>query len=113
MEQLIIELVELIDGDLLMAEHLDDLLAVHHLLNVAVDLAQLLLLPEEVFAGVSGQILRGQQHNADHCQRQQSQGDTEVNHRGQHADQRDDRVDQLGQALADHLAQGVGVVGVD
>ena len=113
LEQLIIELVELIDGDLLMAEHLDDLLAVHHLLNVAVDLAQLLLLPEEVFAGVPGQILRDQQHNADHCQRQQRQRDTEVNHRCQHADQRDDRVDQLGQALADHLAQGVDVVGVD
>ncbi len=113
MEQLIIELVELIDGDLLMAEHLDDLLAVHHLLNVAIDLAQLLLLLDEKLAGVASQVFGGQQHHADHRQRQQRQRDTEVNHRCQHADQRDDRVDQLGQALADHLAQGVGIVGVN
>ena len=103
-EQLIIELVELVDGDLLMAEHLDDLLAVHHLLNVAVDLAQFLLLLEEVFAGVSGQILRGQHHNADHHQRKQAQGNAQVEHREEYADHRNDGVDKLRQALADHLA---------
>ena len=80
MEQLIVELVELLDGGFLMAENLDDLLAVHHFLDIAVDLAQFLLLLDEDLAGVSGQVLGCQQHNADHSQRQQRQGDAEVNH---------------------------------
>ena len=79
-EQLIVELVELLDGGFLMAENLDDLLAVHHFLDIAVDLAQFLLLLDEELAGVSGQVLGCQQHNADHSQRQQRQGDAEVNH---------------------------------
>ena len=112
-EQLIVELVEFFNGNVLMAENLDDLLAVHHFLNIAVDLAQLLLLLDEKLAGVASQVFGGQQHHADHRQRQQRQGDAEVNHRGQHADQCDNRVDQLGQALADHLAQGVGIIGVN
>ena len=55
-EQLIVELVELLDGGFLMAEDLDDLLAVHHFLDIAVDLAQFLLLPDEELAGLSGQV---------------------------------------------------------
>ena len=113
MEQLIVEPVELLNGNFLMAKDLDDLLAVHHFLNVAIDLAQLLLLLDEVFAGVAGQVLRRQQHDADHREGQHRQGDTQIEHRGQHADEGHNRVDELRQALADHLAQRVNVVRVD
>ena len=112
-EQLIVEPVELLNGNFLMAKDLDDLLAVHHFLNVTVDLAQLLLLLDEVFAGVAGQVLRRQQHDADHRESQHRQGDAQIEHRGQHADEGHNRVDELRQALADHLAQRVNVVRVD
>ena len=112
-EQLIVEFVELLDGGILVAENLDDLLAVHHFLDVAVDLAQLLLLLEEVLAGVAGEILGGQHHSADHDQGQYAQRHAEVKHGQKYADYRNDRIDQLGQALADELAQGINIVGVD
>ena len=79
-EQLIVEFVELLDGGILVAENLDDLLAVHHFLDVAVDFAQLLLLLEEVLAGVAGEILGGQHHSADHDQGQYAQRHAEVKH---------------------------------
>ena len=113
MEQLIVEFVELLDGGILVAENLDDLLAVHHFLDVAVDFAQLLLLLEEVLAGVAGEILGGQHHSADHDQGQHAQRHAEVKHGQKYADYRNDRIDQLGQALADELAQGINIVGVD
>ena len=112
-EQLIVEFVELLDGGILVAENLDDLLAVHHFLDVAVDFAQLLLLLEEVLAGVAGEILGGQHHSADHDQGQYAQRHAEVKHGQKYADYRNDRIDQLGQALADELAQGINIVGVD
>ena len=96
-----------------MAEHLDDLLPVHHFLNKAVDGAEVALLRHKVFAGIAGQVLGRQQHNADHNQRYQRQQRAEHNHRNQHADDHNAAVEQLRDALADHLAQGVGIVGVD
>ena len=67
---------------------------------------------DEVFAGVAGQVLRRQQHDADHREGQHRQGDAQIEHRGQHADEGHNRVDELRQALADHLAQRIGIVGV-
>ena len=103
-EQFIVEFVELLDGGFLVAEHLDDLLAVHHFFNVAVDLAQFLLLFEEELAGVAGKVLGGEHHHADHDQRQDAEGHAEVQHGQKYADNGDDGVDQLRQALADELA---------
>lgn len=112
-EQFVVEFVEALDGGFLMAEDLDNLLTVHHFFDVAVHAAQLTLLVHEELAGTTGEELGAQQHHTHHEQRHHSQGWAEHDHRDQHADHRDAGVDQLGQALADHLAQGIGIVGVD
>ena len=83
-EQLIVEFVELLDGGFLMAENLDDLLAVHHFLDIAVDLAQFLLLLDEELAGISGQVLAN--GITPTIASASASGDAEVNHREQHAD---------------------------
>ena len=61
---------ELVDGLLLVVEHLDDLLALDHLLNVAVEVAQSGLLPLEADPAASTDDLHHQQH-----QPQKGEGD--------------------------------------
>ncbi len=50
--QLVVQLAEAVQGLLLVGEDLDDLLALHHLFDVAVHLAQVLLLGDEVLAAL-------------------------------------------------------------
>ena len=61
---------ELVDGLLLVVEHLDDLLALDHLLNVAVEVAKSGLLPLEADPAASTDDLHHQQH-----QPQKGEGD--------------------------------------
>ena len=51
--QLIVQLPETGQSFLLVGEHLDDLLALHHFLDVAVQLAEVTLLGDEVFAALA------------------------------------------------------------
>ena len=64
-KQLVIELIKLLNGFFLVAEHLHDLLAVHHLFNVAVHRTNITLLGNKVLGRVGGKILGDQQHNPD------------------------------------------------
>ena len=111
--QLVVDLVEVGLGGLLVAEDLDDLLAVEHLLDEAVNYAEVALLPDVVLAGELGEVRGDEQH--DHCGDDGDDGQRRVEHdhayeRGDHGD---DRVDYLRNALAEQLTQGVHVVGVD
>ena len=56
-----------------MAENLDDLLPVHHLLNETVFRAQILLLLDEVFAGQSADLHRDKQRDRNHADADQCQ----------------------------------------
>ncbi len=111
-EQLFVQLIELLQALLLVAEHLDHLLACHSLLDASVQGAQGLLLSHEITAAQGSDFLRGHQHHGHHQQRHQRQRDIQHQHTGEYADHRDGAVDYLRDALADHLAQGVDVVGV-
>lgn len=88
--QLLVELVEALDGSLLVVEDLHDLLALHHFLDVAVDLAEVLLLPDEKLAGLPGDLLRGEQHQSHHDKCQQRQRHIEHDHADEHAHDTDD-----------------------
>ena len=113
MEQFVVQFIETFDGGFLMAEDFDHLLAVHHLFDVTVYAAQFALLLDEELTGTAGEELGAEQHDTYHEQCHNSQCRAEYQHGDQHADHRDAGVDQLGKALADHLAQSVGIVGVD
>ena len=104
---------ELLHVFLLVAEDLDHLLALHHLLDKAVEAAQVFLLGHKVPARQTGELLGGEENHRHHGQSEEGQGDAEHDHGHQDADHGDGAVEQLGHALADHLAQGVNVVGVD
>ena len=109
----VVELAELLDAFFLVAEDLDHLLAFHHLLNVGVDGAQVLLLAGKVEGGTPGNAGGDQQHDGDHGQGEQRQGNVQHQHAHKGGDDGHQGVDDLGNALADELAQGVHIVGVD
>ena len=96
-----------------MAENLDDLLPFHHLFDVAVDGAQVFLLGHKITGGAVGDLPGDQQHQPHHEQRQASEGDVQGDHGEQNAQNGHRRGHQLRHALADHLTEGVDVVGVD
>ncbi len=110
--QVLIDPVKALLGLFLMAEDLDDLLAVHHLFNVAVDSADGPLLGAKIAGAVAGDM--------PHCQKNQRQQDNDQQGHpkadGEHGDKGDhnrgDGADELRNALREHLAQRVGVIGV-
>ena len=112
MEQLLVLGVERGGGGRLVVEDLDDLLAVDCLLHEGVDIAQGLLLLEEVAAGAADE--HAHHHDQHHGEREHEQRDRHG--QPQHGDQRRERGDggleHLRERLADRLAQRVGVVGV-
>ena len=96
-----------------MAEHLDHFLPVHHLLNVAVDSAQIFLLLRKIDRGLRRNFRGNKGHDADHHQGEKGQGEIQHQHAEKGGQDHDAGVDELGDALADQLAQGVHIVGVD
>ena len=110
--QSVVQLLEAIKVFLFVAEDLDDLLAVHHLFDIAVDLAQIHLLLHEEAARIFD-ALHGERHRrGDHEQRDDQQRHVEHHHRNDDADNHDDAGNQLRHGLGDHLAHGVDIVGV-
>ena len=108
-----VELAEALDALFLVAEHLDDLLPLHHLLDVAVEGAEVFLLVGKVARGQPAYLRRGTQHDSDHDEREYGERHVEEHHAEESGDESDAGVYQLRYALAEQLAQGVDVVGVD
>ena len=108
----IIHLAEVGDGSILMAEHLDHLLSVQHLLDETVHSAQVLLLPDIVLCGQPGEVLGHQQHHR--CGEKGDEGEEGIEK--QHGNERSHHgnagVNDLRNALAQKLTEGVDVVGV-
>ena len=110
--QLVVQLTEAGKGLLLVGEHLDHLLAFHHLLDVAVHLAQIPLLLDEVLGGAFCDLLGAEQHQRHHEHGNDGQLPAEHTHAEKHGYDGDDAGHQLRDALAEHLAQGIHIVGV-
>ena len=111
--ELIVELFEVRDGLLLVAEDLDDLLAGDHLLDIAVDGAEIVLLPFKIFAGALRHQHTHAEHEKDHQQAHDRERNVQHDHGDEAADEGDRGRDELRDRLADDLAQGVHVVGID
>ena len=96
-----------------MAEDLDHLLAIDHLLDIAVQAAQALLLAHEVAPAAP----RQHPGHGQHARNAENHNAGEKDVRGQHAAKSHQDchsgVDHLGNALGEHLAQGVHVIGVN
>ena len=93
-----------------MAKDLDDLLAVDHLLDIAVEIGQRRLLRHEVAADAAGELAHeheDERHDGAHDQRQP---DADVHHAEKHCRQREHGRYELRHGLRDHLAQRIGIV---
>ena len=99
----LVDLVEIIDGGLLVAEHLYHLLAVHHFLNESVHSTQILLLADVIFAGQLGKIGGDRQHHHGSEDGDDGQRGVQDQHGHQGSRHGQDRVDNLRNALAEHL----------
>ena len=93
--KLLIDVLEVVDGALLVAEHLHHLLSCHHLLNESVDTSQRLLLGAEEAARPFAQPRGDQHHHEGHEQADERQRYAEHNHRGEGHNDGDDRVEYL------------------
>ena len=111
-EQLVVELVEAFAHRFFVVEHLDHLDAGDHLFDIAVEAAQLFLLPAEIGGGALAHGLDHQQHHAQHGDDDEGQQGREHQHHHEHADDGEAGAEDVGQGLGDHLPQGVRVVGV-
>ena len=112
LEELFVALVKIGLGGRLVAECLDDLLAIHDFLDMALDHAELGLLRNKEARGVGAEQLGHKGHKGDACHNDQAHPHAVVQHDKEHRDDDDGRHEQVGQRLADHLAQRVDVVGV-
>ena len=110
--QLIVQLTETGQSLLLVGEHLDHLLAFHHFFDVAVHLAEVALLLDEVLAGLLGDLFGAEQHQGHHQHGDDGELPAQQAHAEEDGHDGDDAGNQLRDALAEHLAQGVHVVGV-
>lgn len=84
----------------LVAEDLDHLLPVHHLLNIAVDRSQILLLAGKILGGLCRDLRCSKNHDAD--DRQRDEGQRNIQH--EHTDKRG----QNGHAGVDDLGDTSG-----
>ena len=110
--QSLVDLVKIFFGSLLVAEHLDHLLTVQHLLDKAVHNTQIFLLLDIVFAGQLGKVGGHGDHDYGGQNRNNGERRIQAQHdhqRGQHGN---DRVNYLRDTLAHKLAQRINIVGI-
>ena len=112
-EKGVVELIELLNALFLVVENLDDLLTLHHLLDVAVLLAEVDLLREEILAALAADFLCYHHHRENHSEGDESKRYADHKHARKNRNDRDRAREYLRHTLADHLAKGVNVVGVD
>ena len=101
-----------LSGGVFMVEDLDDLLALDHLLNVAVDRSQSALLGGEVPPAAAADGLDHQQHHPEHGEGNQSQQGTEDQHHGDGAQKVQRTGDHAAKAVVQRLGDGLDVVGI-
>ena len=108
----LVDLVELPDALSLMAEYLDDLLAVHGLLDIAFVFGDGLLYLD-IGPGRAAADLFGHKDHGGHADKQHERHPHgEIEHDAQHHQHDGAGLDEGGQRLRDELAQRVDVVGV-
>ena len=110
--KMVIELVKFRLTGIFVGEHLHHTLAAYHLLHIAVDCAQGLLLIDEELGGVSGHRLGDKEDSEDGQDHDGGEDGGGEEHGEEHHHDGDGGGDTLGDGLGDHLTQGVDVAGV-
>ena len=95
-----------------MVEDLDDLLALDHLLDIAIDFAHGLLLSREILAAPAAHGLHHRQHHRQRAKGDEGQYGTEHQHHGDGAQEVQRAGDDAGEAVVQGLGHCLDVVGV-
>ena len=97
-------MIELLTALVLVVEDLDDLLTVHHLLDIAFGSAESLLLADEVLGRAASYVL-GHDHHDDHAGKEHERHpDAVVEHHADTADDDQQGLDNLGQSHGNKLS---------
>ena len=112
LKQFIIYLIKISLGAFLMAENLDDLLTVHHLLYKAFRAGDGNLLLKEVAGGMSADVPGDKGHDHHAADNYQREPEAVIQHDAENADQGDCGNHQLRETLADHLTQRINIIGI-
>ena len=95
-----------------MTEDFNNLLSVNHFFNEAVNSTQGFLLFHEIGAALSGDFLDGLENHYHGNQHKQGQPEAEVQHGTEDSQNGDTGREHLRHTLGNHLAKGIGIVGV-
>ena len=95
-----------------MAENFYDLLPFDHLFDVAVHLGKRILARFEIAPAAPGNGTGNQKHHSEHRKCDEREKRAKHDHHEERANDADRRADKLRNALAEHFAHGVDVVGV-
>ena len=108
----LVEGLELPLGGSFMVEDLDDLLALDHLLDIAVHLAHSLLLLHKIPPAPSADELHRQHHHKEHPKGDAGQDGTENDHHGDGPQEGQRTGDETSKAVVQGLGDGLNVVGI-
>ena len=104
------ELSELGFGLILVAEDLDDLLTVHHFLDIAVYFSNGFLLTDKVFTALSCNFTCYKHHTGYCGNNENSKINTCADHSDKYGNNSDYRRESLRNTLGEHLAEGIDIV---
>ncbi len=108
----VVDPVKVLLALLFVAENLDHLLAVHHLLNKAFGAAHGLLLTDEESGRAAADLAGNKNHHHNAHQQYQRHPDAEIQHDAHDAGNDCSGLNDGGQGLGNKLAQGVDIIGV-
>ena len=110
--ELVVDLVEIFLGAFLVAEYLDDLLAAHHLLDIALRFTDDFLLADKVFRAAAADKFGDERHDDDAEQYDQQKPYAVEQHDDQQRDRRDAGIEHLRDAHRYELTERIRIVGV-
>ena len=109
----VIQFPECFDVFLLMAEHFNHFLSIHHFFNKSVHFSKIRLLFYKIITGRSCHFFCCRQHYADHQECCNGKRYIEDDHAYEDTDNCDCAVDNLWNTLADHLAKRIDIVRIN
>ena len=110
LKKLLVDCVEILHGFLFVAEHLDDLLTVHHFLDVSFHLTDGFLLCHKVFCTVSAYLLGYQKNTYKSDKHRKEKLNAQIHHDKRKHDKRYHGRHELGKTLRNYLAERVNIV---
>ena len=110
--EFIVEFVKALFCGVFVVEHFHDFLTVYHFFDIAFFVGDGDLLRDHIFAACSADFHDDEKHKQYHRNDDKRQIYAVRQHYDEHRDQRERRLEQYGQTVADKLAHGVGIVGI-